>query len=54
MNEQDFHTVEMMAKYGGSFVQALAMLARCADHINLQKIKNTWPEYWGEYSKKPR
>jgi hypothetical protein len=49
MNEQDFHTVEMMEKYGGSFVKALAELCHRADPINLQKIENAWPEYWAEY-----
>ena len=49
MNEQDTHTVEMMAKYGGSFVKALAELCWRADPINLRKIKITWPEYWSRY-----
>ena len=52
MNEKDFHTVEMMEKYGGSFVKALAELCHRADSINLQKIKDTWPEYWKEYEEK--
>lgn len=44
-------TIEKMEKYGGSFVKALAQCARRADPINLKKIKNTWPEYWAEYSR---
>lgn len=51
MNEQDFETVENMKQYGGSFVVILASLAQHADPINLQKIKDTWPEYWETYSK---
>ena len=51
MNEQDFHTVEMMTKYGGSFVKALAELCHRADPINLQKIKDAWPDYWQAYEK---
>ena len=49
MNESDFKTVEMMSKYGGSFVKMLAKLAHRADPINLEKIKSTWPKYWGQY-----
>lgn len=49
MNEQDFHTLEMMDKYGGSFVKALAELARRADPYNLAKIKKTWHKYWLTY-----
>ena len=37
MTPQDLKTVENMEKYGGSFVKALAVLARHADPINLQK-----------------
>jgi hypothetical protein len=50
MNDEDLHTIEKMRQYGGSFVKALADLAARADHVNLQKIKDTWPEYWKEYS----
>lgn len=51
MNEKDYKTVEMMEWYGGSFVQALARLARKADYQNLAKIKETWSEYWRKYEK---
>ena len=51
MNEQDFHTIQMMEKYGGSFVKTLAQLAQRADPNNLDKIKATWGGYWKEYSK---
>jgi len=51
MNEQDYATVEAMEKYGGSFVQQLAALARRADPENLKLIKQTWSLYWGQYEK---
>jgi len=50
MNEEDYRVVEAMERYGGSFVQALALLCFRADHVNLNKIKATWPEYWLQYS----
>ena len=50
MNDQDHNTLERMETYGGGFVKALAFLARRADPKNLQKIKDTWSEYWTEYS----
>ena len=49
MNERDSWTVDAMEKFGGSFVQQLALLARHADPVNLAKIKTTWKEYWTEY-----
>ena len=45
MNDQDYWTVEAMEKYGGSFVQTLAQLARKADSTNLARIKTTWNGY---------
>jgi hypothetical protein len=51
MNEEDHRTVEAMERYGGSFVQHLATLARCADPINFALIKKTWPAYWRQYKK---
>lgn len=50
--EKEYRTLENMERYGGSFVQKLAALARQADATNLKKIKETWPEYWDVYSKK--
>lgn len=49
MNEEDIKVVEEMAKFGGSFVQHLAELCWHADANNLQRIKDTWPEYWKQY-----
>lgn len=51
---RDYWTIEAMAKYGGSFVKALAEAARHADPQNLAKIKTTWVEYWTEYEKTGR
>ena len=42
---------EAMIKYGGFFVKSLGKVLQQADHINQQKIKNTWPEYWRKYKK---
>lgn len=50
MNDADLDVIDAMEKYGGSFVKSLAQAARQADHINLAKIKATWPEYWKQYS----
>lgn len=50
MNEQDHRVVKAMALYGGGFVKKLAAAAERADPINLQKIKDTWPEYWEIYT----
>jgi hypothetical protein len=49
MNEQDYWTVKAMDRCGGSFIVALAELVRRADAANLQKIKDTWPQYWEQY-----
>lgn len=42
-------TVDAMEEVGGSFIKKLGALARTADAFNLQKIKDTWPEYWEDY-----
>lgn len=51
LQEPDYKTLDNMEKYGGSFVKALAALARHADFQNLAKIKSTWSEYWDKYEK---
>lgn len=51
---RDYWTIEAMAKYGGSFVKALAEAAGRADPQNLGRIKFAWPEYWEEYEKTGR
>lgn len=40
-----------MEKYGGSFIKALANLARHADPLNLSYIKMTWANNWAEYER---
>lgn len=47
---EDYEVAEAMMRYGGSFVQILGELTARADLINLEKIKSTWPEYWGKYT----
>lgn len=49
--DQNYWTVKAMKQYGGGFVKALAEAASHADAINLQKIRQAFPEYWKEYSK---
>lgn len=51
---RNYWTIEAMAKFGGSFVKALAECARRADRQNLAKIKMTWPDYWKEYEQRGR
>ncbi len=38
-----------MRERGGSFVKALGEALLHAHPSNIQKIKDTWPEYWEEY-----
>lgn len=45
----DDAVIRAMEIFGGSFVQALAAAARCADPVNLAKIQATWPEVWRDY-----
>jgi len=50
MSDEDLKTVEAMAKFGGSFMKALAAAAFRADPENLRRIKEAWPEYWTRYA----
>jgi hypothetical protein len=50
MSHEDCLIIKAMKCYGGSFVQALAAAAHCADETNLNRIKATWPECWMQYS----
>ena len=47
----DKKTIETMMEYGGSFVRKLGAAALVADDQNLRRIKNTWPEYWEQYTR---
>ena len=49
LTEQDYYTLDAMEKHGGSFVKALANLARHADSKNIEIVKETWSEYWAQY-----
>lgn len=51
MNDQEYLVVQRMAKYGGSFVKALAECFRRADPVNFTKLKSTFYEYWRHYEK---
>ena len=50
MTDADMDVVDAMEKYGGSFVQALAVCFRRADPVNLAKLKETFAEYWQQYT----
>ena len=45
----DFEVFTAMQKYGGSFVQALAVAFFRADEPNLHRLKAAFPELWTEY-----
>lgn len=47
--ELDYETVDLMEKYGGSFVKALALACRCADPHNFRKLKSAFPNYFADY-----
>lgn len=49
MNEEEFKVVEAMEKFGGSFVKSLAQCFYRADRNNIDKLKNTFNEYWEQY-----
>lgn len=49
MTGHEFAVVEMMDKYGGSFVKALAEAFRRSDHINFGKLKGVFPYLWSQY-----
>ena len=44
-----FWTANAMIVKGGSFVYYLGCALLRADHINTEKIKEAWPEYWEKY-----
>jgi len=50
MNEEEFETVQLMAKHGGSFVQSLAVCFQHADPRNFKILKNAFQEYWKHYN----
>jgi hypothetical protein len=49
MDEELYWTMRAMKQFGGGFVKALADALAQADHINREKIQNTWPEYMQQY-----
>ncbi len=49
MDEKEFEIIESMQKYGGSFVQALAVCFQRADSANFVRLKNAFPEYQKQY-----
>ena len=47
--EEKFFMIENMAKYGGSFVKALAECFRKADMANFNRLVEAFPEYVAHY-----
>ena len=47
--DEDLRVIEQMAKRGGSFVKSLAEAFRTADHLNFEKLKRTFSDYWFDY-----
>lgn len=43
------NVVDAMAKYGGSFVKALAECFYRADRVNFTRLQEAFPNYWKEY-----
>jgi len=46
----EFQIVNAMARYGGSFAQAIAAAATRADERNYAKLQAAFPELWAEYA----
>jgi len=51
MTDKERDTVDNMARIGGGFVKALAECFYRADPINFKILKDTFSEYWKQYSK---
>ena len=49
MTEKEITIVDKMAKYGGSFVKALAECFYRADPNNFNRLRETFNDYWIEY-----
>ena len=47
---EDREVVDAMARFGGSFVKALAECFRRADATNFQILKASFPNYWSAYT----
>ena len=48
--ERDFIALENMLKFGGQFVKALAVAARCADLTNYERLRCAFGHLWDRYS----
>ena len=49
MNDHEFEVVNLMSRFGGSFVKCLAECFYHADPCNFKKLKDAFPRYWSEY-----
>ena len=50
MTRDEQWTLKAMTTFGGGFVKALAQAAHQADPINLERLKQAFPEYWKKYT----
>jgi len=50
----DYQVIEAMIQYGGSFVARLGQAALCADHVNLARLRDAFPDYWRQYAEMVR
>lgn len=51
MPENERKVIDKMLIHGGSFVKALAEAYIHADPINRAKIRETWADYWQNYTR---
>ena len=51
IEEEKYFVSLGMRERGGSFVKCIGEALSHAHPSNVQKIKDTWPEYWAEYLK---
>lgn len=50
--DSELHAIDMMRRYGGSFVNALAALCMRADAFNAGRLRSTFSDYFTEYGVK--
>ena len=49
IEEEKYFVSLGMREKGGSFVRSIGFALLHADMTNVEKIKETWPEYWKEF-----
>ena len=46
----ELHAIDMMRRYGDSFVKAFAVLCILADETNANRLRVAFAEYFAQYS----